>query len=137
MGPAFRRAGRQLRLAGTRELQALGTAGGISQVISTLLENSLEHGGGTVIVTTSAKERSVVIEVADQGRGIPDDLAPRVFERNVSGAGGTGLGLPLARALAAADGGRLELVRPRPAAFAFFLRQVGETGRNRVVRGPA
>ncbi|GAA2888796.1 two-component system sensor histidine kinase DraK [Streptosporangium fragile] len=136
-GPAFRRVGRRLKLAGTRELQALGTSGGISQVISTLLENSLEHGGGTVTVTTSDKDKSIVIEVADQGPGIPDDLAPRVFERNVSGGGGTGLGLPLARALAAADGGRLELVRPRPAAFAFFLRQVGDTGRNRVVSGPA
>lgn len=55
----------------------------------------------------------------------------------MSGGGGTGLGLPLARALAAADGGRLELVRHRPAAFAFFLRQVGDTGRTRVVSGPA
>ncbi|MBB2909654.1 signal transduction histidine kinase [Streptosporangium becharense] len=136
-GPAFRRVGRKLKLAGTRELQALGTSGGISQVVSTLLENSLEHGGGTVTVTTSDKDRSIVIEVADQGPGIPDELAPRVFERNVSGRGGTGLGLPLARALAAADGGRLELVRPRPAAFAFFLRQVGDSGRNRVVSGPA
>ncbi|WP_329090375.1 MULTISPECIES: ATP-binding protein [unclassified Streptosporangium] len=136
-GPAFRRAGRRLSLVGSRGLQALGTGGGIGQVISTLLENSLKHGDGTVTVTTCARDRSIVIEVADEGKGITDDLAPRVFERNVSGGGSTGLGLPLARALAAADGGRLELVRARPAAFAFFLRQVGDTGRNRVVRGPA
>ncbi|MFI6798130.1 ATP-binding protein [Streptosporangium canum] len=136
-GPAFRRVGRQLKLSGTRGLQAVGTGGGISQVVSTLLENSLEHGDGTVTVTTSDKDRSVLVEVADEGEGIPEDLAPRVFERNVSGAGGTGLGLTLARALAAADGGRLELVRPRPAAFALFLRQVGDPGRKRVVSGPA
>ncbi|WP_449060951.1 ATP-binding protein [Planomonospora algeriensis] len=136
-GPAFRRDGRKLVLSGTRGLRALGTSGGISQVVSTLMENSLRHGGGPVTVTTSNTGKSIVIEVADQGPGITDDLAPRVFERNMSGAGGTGLGLTLARALAAADGGRLELVRPRPAAFAIFLRPVGDPGRNRVVSGPA
>ncbi|GGS91098.1 two-component sensor histidine kinase [Planobispora rosea] len=136
-GPAFSRSGRKLMLSGTRGLKALGTSGGISQVISTLLENSLKHGGGPVTVTTSSTNKSIVIEVADQGNGIPEDIAPRVFERNMSGAGGTGLGLTLARALAAADGGRLELVRPRPAVFAVFLRPVGDSGRYRVVSGPA
>ncbi|SDG66057.1 Signal transduction histidine kinase [Sinosporangium album] len=135
--PAFRRAGRTVRLTGTRGLFALATTGGLGQVISSLLENSLQHGGGPVTVTTSSSEKSIVIEVADEGPGISEDLAPRVFERNVSGGTGTGLGLTLARALAAADGGRLELVRPRPAAFAVFLRPVGDIGRNRVVSGPA
>ncbi|MCG5218330.1 ATP-binding protein [Streptosporangium soli] len=136
--PAFRRSGRKLILDGDRNLRAMATEGGLGQVLSSLLENSLEHGGGPVIVTTSSSEKSIVIEVADQGPGIPDDLAPKVFERNVSGGGGTGLGLTLARALAAADGGRLELLRPRPAVFAVFLLPVKENGdRNRVVSGPA
>jgi signal transduction histidine kinase len=63
-----------------------------------------------------------VIEVRDEGRGVPADLVPRIFERNVSGRPqGTGLGLALARAMAAADGGRVVLVRPKPAVFAVFL----------------
>ncbi len=135
--PAFRRAGRRLVLAGERGLSALATEGGLSQVISTLLENSLEHGDGAVTITTTSVERSIVIEVADEGPGVPEDLAGRVFERNVSGGGGTGLGLTLARALAVADGGRLELVRRCPAAFALFLRPVGDQERYRVVSGPA
>ncbi|MEV5407928.1 ATP-binding protein [Thermopolyspora sp. NPDC052614] len=135
--PAFRRAGRRLALAGERGLSALATEGGLSQVISTLLENSLEHGDGTVTITTTSGERSIVIEVADEGPGVPEELAARVFERNVSGGGGTGLGLTLARALAVADGGRLELVRRCPAAFAVFLRPVGDQERYRVVSGPA
>ncbi|WP_084963616.1 ATP-binding protein [Thermoactinospora rubra] len=135
--PAFRREGRQLLLDGSRGLCALATEGGLGQVIATLLENSLRHGGGPTTVTTSNSDNYIVIEVADQGPGIDDKLAPRVFERNVSGGGGTGLGLTLARAMAAADGGRLELVRRRPAAFAVFLRPVEETSRNRVVSGPA
>ncbi|MFD0655631.1 sensor histidine kinase [Thermocatellispora tengchongensis] len=134
--PAFRRAGRKLVLDGDRGLRAMATPGGLGQVVSSLLENSLEHGDGPVVVSTSKGEKSIVIEVGDQGPGIPDDLAAKVFERNVSGRGGTGLGLTLARALAAADGGRLELVRPRPAVFAIFLLPVDGNGR-RVVSGPA
>ncbi|GGP17498.1 two-component sensor histidine kinase [Nonomuraea glycinis] len=134
--PVFRGVGRTLVLAGTRDLKALATTGGFGQVIATLLENSLRHGGGTVTVTTSCGDKYVVIEVSDEGAGIPDDLAPKIFERSVSGGGGTGLGLTLARALAAADGGRLELVRRRPAKFAIFLRPADDNGR-RVVSGPA
>ena len=68
------------------------------------------HGGGTVTLQTSQNARSVVIEVRDEGDGIPHDLVPRIFERSVSGRPeGTGLGLALARTMAAADGGRVVL----------------------------
>ncbi len=134
--PAFRRAQRSVKLVGTRGLRALGTTGGLSQVVSTLLENSLEHGGGSLTLTTTSTDKSVLIEVADEGPGVPEELGTRVFERNVSGAGGTGLGLTLARALVAADGGRLELIKRRPATFAIFLRHA-DNGRHRVVSGPA
>ncbi|MEV4897939.1 ATP-binding protein [Nonomuraea sp. NPDC050547] len=135
--PVFRGSGRDLLLEGERGLEALGTTGGLGQVVASLLENSLRHGGGTVKVSTSRSDNYVVIEVADEGPGIADDLAGRVFERNVSGGGGTGLGLTLARALAAADGGRLELVRRRPAVFSLFLRPAEEKRPSRVVTGPA
>ena len=69
----------------------------------------------------------------------PPELERRVFDRNVSGRQGTGLGLYLARSLVAADGGRLELVRSRPATFAIFLRKREEAllAKERVVSGPA
>ncbi|WP_182873963.1 HAMP domain-containing histidine kinase [Microbispora sp. H10670] len=135
--PAFRRAHRSLVLAGDRGLHALGTTGGLSQVLATLLENSLKHGDGVLTINTSSTGKSVVIEVGDEGPGIPEALGQRVFERNVSGGGGTGLGLTLARALVAADGGRLELVKRRPATFAIFLRHDRDNDRRRVVSGPA
>ncbi|NUR85742.1 MAG: two-component sensor histidine kinase [Nonomuraea sp.] len=135
--PVFRGVGRALLLEGTRGLKAMATTGGFGQVIASLLENSLRHGGGAVRVTTSVSDNYVVVEVADEGPGISDDIAPKVFDRNVSGGGGTGLGLTLARAMAASDGGRLELVRRRPATFAIFLRPAEESGRTRVVSGPA
>ncbi len=120
--PAFRRLNRRLTVIGEKGLLAFATPGGTSQVIATLLDNALVHGAGTVTIRTSRTRRSVIIEVRDEGSGVPAELAPRIFERSVSGSpNGTGLGLALARAIAAADGGQVVLVRPRPAVFALFL----------------
>ena len=53
---------------------------------------------------------------------MPSELVSRIFERSVSTRPeGTGLGLSLARTMAAADGGRVVLVRQRPPVFAVFL----------------
>jgi len=120
--PAFRRVSRKLEVTGTKGLCAFATPGGASQVIATLLDNALVHGSGGVTIRTSQTRRSVVVEVRDEGPGVPPELVPRIFERSVSGSpGGTGLGLALARTIAAADGGQVVLVRPRPAVFALFL----------------
>ena len=120
--PAFRRRNRKLEVTGEKNLTAHVTPGTLSQLIATLLDNALVHGKGTVGIRTSLTPKSVVIEVRDSGRGVPADLVPRIFERNVSSKpGGTGLGLALARSIAAAEGGQVVLVRPRPAVFAIFL----------------
>jgi signal transduction histidine kinase len=137
--PAFRRKNRKLEVAGDKNLRAYGKPGTLSQVIATLLDNALVHGGGTVTIRTSRTPNSVVIEVRDEGKGVPAELAPRIFERSVSGKpGGTGLGLALARSIAAADGGNVVLVRPRPAVFAVFLpRKLSRPNDEPVVSGPA
>jgi signal transduction histidine kinase len=137
--PAFRRLGRRLAVAGEKGLFAFATPGGAAQVIATLLDNALVHGAGTVTIRTSRTRRSVVIEVRDEGSGVPADLAPRIFERSVSGSpNGTGLGLALARTIAAADGGQVVLVRPRPAVFALFLpHATADAEEQPAVAGPA
>jgi signal transduction histidine kinase len=141
--PVFARAGRRLDVA----LPAgWGGAGGgvrvdaapgpVSQALATLLENALAHGGGTTRVrvrtepaSSPGREEWVVVEVADEGPGVPEELGARIFERAVSGAASTGLGLALARDLVVAEGGRLELVRARPAVFGVFLRRAGAAPR--------
>ena len=138
--PAFRRAGRKIVLVGESRLQAWVTPGGLAQVIATLLDNALMHGKGTVTIRRTRAERSVVIEVEDEGEGVPAELVSRIFERSVSGRPeGTGLGLALARTMAAADGGRIVLARRRPPVFAVFLptNPPGDRDRGKTRAGPA
>ena len=83
-------------------------------------ERVAEIGAGTVEVAARRSGPSVVIEVSDTGAGVAPTLAPHIFERAVSSSG-SGLGLSLARDLAEAAGGRLELARAVPPLFALFL----------------
>ena len=125
--PAFEKARRSVRVGGERGLQVQAGRANLSQVLSTLLENSLVHGRGTVDVHARRAGPSIVVEVGDQGPGVPAALAPHIFERSVSSGTSTGLGLALARDLAEADGGRLELIQAQPVIFAFFVSEAPGT----------
>jgi signal transduction histidine kinase len=123
--PAFGAVNRRIVATGTRGLVALATPNGLSQVLATLLENSLVHGAGKVTVSTRSTGISLVVEVTDEGPGVPPELGARIFERSVSGRRSTGLGLAVARELAQSEGGRLELVQQKPPVFALFLSAAG------------
>lgn len=108
-----------------------GDADRLTQALWNLVRNALESGAGTVSLRTRA-ERNVVIgeaahrlalrvEISDDGRGVPDDLAERIFLPLVSGrAQGSGLGLPLAQQVAREHGGSLGY-RSRPGHTVFTL----------------
>ncbi|MER6217200.1 ATP-binding protein [Streptomyces sp. NPDC048387] len=119
--PAYRSAGRAIVRSGKTGMRAVGTPGAVSQVLATLVENALMHGGGTVALRTRVTGNQAVIEVTDEGPGVPPDLGNRIFERAISGRNSTGIGLAVARDLAEADGGRLELLQSQPPVFALFL----------------
>jgi signal transduction histidine kinase len=72
---------------------------------------------------TAGASAHVVLEVSDDGPGVPAELAARVFEPLVTARpGGTGLGLSLARRIAAAHGGTIDLVaQQRGAMFRVVL----------------
>jgi signal transduction histidine kinase len=113
-----------MRIDAGTGLRARATPGHVAQALGVLVENALQHGAGTVTVAARPHGEHVVVEVGDEGDGVPDPLVPLVFDRGVSGGDGTGLGLALARALVEADSGRLELRRAHPAVFAVYLPRV-------------
>lgn len=127
--PVYAKANRELRVIQDGDLTVFATPGALAQVLATLIENSLKHGGGptTVHARQQGPRGAIVITVEDEGEGVPDELAPEIFERGVTSGNGTGLGLPLARDLAAADGARLELSRRRPAMFTLYLTGLVQT----------
>ena len=83
----------------------------LRQALANLVENGLRHGS-TVAIEVGESDGRVVVDVADDGPGLPDGLDP--FARGTSGAGSTGIGLWLARAIAGAHGGSLDLVGTGP-----------------------
>jgi signal transduction histidine kinase len=119
--PTLRAAGRPFRFRVPDGLLARVTPTRIKEAVGALVENAIQHGMGTVTLSARATENSLLIEVADSGPGVPEELVPHVFDRGVSVGSSTGLGLALARALVEADGGRLELSRARPPIFTIFL----------------
>ncbi|MEU0688554.1 ATP-binding protein [Streptomyces uncialis] len=119
--PAYRSSGRAIVSSGKRHLRAVGTPGAVAQVLAALIENSLMHGGGTVALRTRVTGNQAVIEVTDEGPGVPAHLGSRIFERTISGRNSTGIGLAVARDLAEADGGRLEMLQLKPPVFGLFL----------------
>jgi signal transduction histidine kinase len=86
----------------------------IEQVVGNLLENALRHGDGTVTVQVRPFETGAEVTVADEGDGIPEETASRVFTRFWRGGnrrGGTGLGLYIVKGLVEAHGGTVEVGR--------------------------
>ena len=65
--PAFETADRRLVIDVDPRTQVLATPGALAQVIATLVENSLKHGGGTTTITSrrGGASGAVVVEVAD------------------------------------------------------------------------
>jgi signal transduction histidine kinase len=97
----------------------------VAGVLSCLLDNALQHGDGRVTLTGSRSGDHINLDVADEGPGVPSRLAPHIFDRRVSGSRGTGIGLALARSLAVAEGGRLDLLSSGRSTFRFALPSEG------------
>ncbi|RKH54796.1 GAF domain-containing sensor histidine kinase [Corallococcus aberystwythensis] len=109
--------GHPVRFEASEELVLVADPDRVRQVLENLVANALKHSppGTPVDLRLEALARPegpwVRVTVSDQGPGIPADLQPMLFERFVRGPGSTGLGigLYLARRIAEAHGGTLEV----------------------------
>lgn len=89
----------------------------IEQAVLILADNAAKYGppGATVSLSSATGSGELCIEITDEGPGIPEEHLPHIFERfyRVDKArsrkqGGTGLGLPIAKTIVEAHGGRIE-----------------------------
>ena len=88
----------------------------IEQAVLALVDNAAKYGppGEQVTLSSSTRAGELLIEVSDRGPGIHPEELPRIFERfyrckNSSEEPGSGLGLPIVKAIVRAHGGRLEV----------------------------
>jgi two-component system, OmpR family, sensor histidine kinase KdpD len=97
----------------------------VEQLFLNLLENAAKYTppGSEIEIRAAREGGTILVEVADHGPGLPPGEEERVFERFHRGAHatvrGVGLGLPIARAIAQAHGGRLAASN-RPGGGAVF-----------------
>lgn len=90
----------------------------IRQVLQNLIENAIKYSpeGSSILVTSEERDGHIVVQVADQGPGIPEDELPHIFmkfyrSRNAKGSSikGSGLGLYLAKYFVELHKGRVSV----------------------------
>ena len=110
---------RELRVERGRALPVDGNPDELHRMVLNLLDNAVRHTppGSRIELRMRAEGGEAVVEVADDGPGVPAELREQIFERFVRGGGpadtaiggGSGLGLAIVQAVAASHGGRAEV----------------------------
>uniref|UniRef100_A0AAU3GQP7 histidine kinase n=1 Tax=Streptomyces sp. NBC_01401 TaxID=2903854 RepID=A0AAU3GQP7_9ACTN len=120
------RIGPEVSVADTGSLDVTGSRGQLARVVGNLLDNAQRHAECSVAVSVRAERGDVLLEVTDDGAGVPEAEQDRIFERFVRlddarsrDDGGAGLGLAIARDVASRHGGTLT-VGERPGGGARF-----------------
>lgn len=112
-----------------------GDSGQLRRAVANLIDNARRHATGHVDVHVRSTDGSVVVDVADDGPGVPPEEQERIFERFVrldearaADDGGSGLGLAIVRSIVTAHGGDVSVVTTGPGAtFRVVLPAATET----------
>ncbi|WP_081431415.1 ATP-binding response regulator [Moorena bouillonii] len=88
----------------------------LRQIITNLISNAIKYSphGGTILVQLNGDEETVILQIIDQGIGIPKEDQPKLFESfsrasNVGIIPGTGLGLSIVKSCVDLHGGKIHL----------------------------
>lgn len=118
------------------DLRGKGDIERIHQVFSNLIDNAVRHSPprGRVQVTAFATSDTLVIEISDEGEGIPRSEREKVFERfyrvdtsRSTGSGGSGLGLAIAQWIVDLHGGHIAVADNTPTGCRMSVRIPLET----------
>jgi phosphoserine phosphatase RsbU/P len=119
----------------------------LAQIVTNLVTNALRHGApaSPVRVVTSGEASDVTLQVHNQGRPIPPELLPHLFEAMQRGArgsvaraaGGVGLGLFIVDQIARAHEGTVAVISSHDAGTTFTVRLPRLPGPDRGERAPA
>ena len=106
--------GVRVETTGDTDVAFVGDDDCLRQLFMNLLDNAVAHtrAGGLVTARTHVTDQQISVRITDQGEGIPAADRERIFERFTrldQHRPGAGLGLPIARWMAEAHGGTLEL----------------------------
>jgi signal transduction histidine kinase len=99
-------------LAGDKNASVRVERQDLDEMLGNLIENAAKYGGGRVFVTVHNTAECVVIEIEDDGTGIPEAERESIFSRGArldTGKPGTGLGLAIVRDVAEIYGGSIVL----------------------------
>jgi two-component system sensor histidine kinase QseC len=128
MLPIAEEAGRPIEVEAPDTAQVLGYPDDLKDMVRNLLDNAIIHGRGEVQITvrrqSGASCEDIVLEVADEGDGIPADLGEAVFDRFRKAAAnspGAGLGLAIVRQVARNHGGDAHLLPDTPSRIIVIL----------------
>jgi signal transduction histidine kinase len=101
----------------------------LSYALDALIENAVKFtsNGGAIAIRAWNAGDAAIIEVRDDGPGVAPEQSDRIFERFASarGGGGTGLGLPIVKAIVEAHGGSIALHSSLGAGASFRVRLPG------------
>uniref|UniRef100_A0A7C4S8U7 histidine kinase n=1 Tax=Geoglobus ahangari TaxID=113653 RepID=A0A7C4S8U7_9EURY len=99
--------------------------GGLKIAISNIIENALRHSGTDKIdIEIRGNEDYCEIRIADYGKGIPDDLKEKIFEKGFryGESANTGLGLYIVKKIIERMGGEVQIEDNQPGGSVFILR---------------
>jgi signal transduction histidine kinase len=117
--------GVNVTMTGDEEAGLTGDAALLRRMVGNLLDNAIRHAAlrGRVVAELERSTDSVVLRITNDGSGIERGDRERIFERFVrlGSSDGAGLGLPIAKWIAEAHGGRLQLDDGRPGGTTFSV----------------
>ncbi|MEM4155282.1 MAG: PAS domain S-box protein [Archaeoglobaceae archaeon] len=97
---------------------------GLRSVFENIVSNAFLHGGKNVRVVIEAYRNGkwAICRISDNGRGIPDEIKTKIFEKGFSTANRTGMGLFIAKWLIDAYGGKIEVKDNKPSGAIFEIK---------------